>query len=79
MTKPIVMLTSESKIELKFHSNRSWILASLESGEIQLWDYNLQFLVRRFREHHGPVRGVDIHKSTDLFVSGGMICLVEIG
>jgi WD40 repeat protein len=50
---------------LSFHPKRPWILASLHSGVIQLWDY----------EHEGPVRGVHFHKSQPLFVSGGFVLL----
>ncbi|CAA2953106.1 coatomer subunit alpha-1-like [Olea europaea subsp. europaea] len=56
---------------LSFHSKRPWILASLHSGVIQLWDYRMGTLVDRFDEHDGPVRGVHFHKSQPLFVSGG--------
>lgn len=56
---------------LSFHSKRPWILASLHSGVIQLWDYRVGTLIDRFDEHDGPVRGVHFHKSQPLFVSGG--------
>ncbi|KAF5730128.1 coatomer subunit alpha-1 [Tripterygium wilfordii] len=56
---------------LSFHSKRPWILASLQSGVIQLWDYRMGTLIDRFDEHVGPVRGVHFHKSQPLFVSGG--------
>ncbi|CAI9757967.1 unnamed protein product [Fraxinus pennsylvanica] len=56
---------------LSFHSKRPWILASLHSGVIQLWDYRMGTLIDRFDEHDGPVRGVHFHKSQPLFVSGG--------
>ncbi|XP_047312007.1 coatomer subunit alpha-1-like [Impatiens glandulifera] len=56
---------------LSFHSKRPWILASLHSGVVQLWDYRMGTLIDRFDEHEGPVRGVHFHKSQPLFVSGG--------
>ncbi|KAH9623186.1 hypothetical protein KSS87_016868 [Heliosperma pusillum] len=56
---------------LSFHSKRPWILASLHSGVIQLWDYRMGTLIDRFDEHDGPVRGVHFHNSQPLFVSGG--------
>jgi WD40 repeat protein len=56
---------------LSFHPTRTWILAALHSGEIQLWDYTTSSLVARFNEHEGPVRGIDFHKSQPLFASGG--------
>eukprot|EP00268_Persea_americana_P024120 TRINITY_DN2358_c0_g1_i2.p1 TRINITY_DN2358_c0_g1~~TRINITY_DN2358_c0_g1_i2.p1 ORF type:complete len:1219 (+),score=265.30 TRINITY_DN2358_c0_g1_i2:284-3940(+) len=56
---------------LSFHTKRPWILASLHSGVIQLWDYRMGTLIDRFDEHDGPVRGVHFHKSQPLFVSGG--------
>ena len=57
---------------LSFHSKRPWILASLHSGVIQLWDYRMGTLIDRFDEHDGPVRGVHFHNSQPLFVSGGI-------
>ena len=57
---------------LSFHSKRPWILASLHSGAIQLWDYRMGTLIDKFDEHDGPVRGVHFHKSQPLFVSGGI-------
>ena len=56
---------------LSFHPKRPWILASLHSGVIQLWDYRMGTLIDRFDEHDGPVRGVAFHRSQPLFVSGG--------
>ena len=56
---------------LSFHPRRPWILASLHSGVIQLWDYRMGTLIDRFDEHDGPVRGVHFHKSQPLVVSGG--------
>lgn len=57
---------------LSFHSKRPWILSSLHSGVIQLWDYRMGTLIDRFDEHDGPVRGVHFHNSQPLFVSGGI-------
>ena len=56
---------------LSFHPKRPWILASLHSGVVQLWDYRMGTLIDRFDEHDGPVRGVDFHGNQPLFVSGG--------
>lgn len=56
---------------LSFHPRRPWILASLHSGVVQLWDYRMGTLIDRFDEHDGPVRGVHFHRSQPLFVSGG--------
>ncbi|KAM7263998.1 hypothetical protein ACFE04_001681 [Oxalis oulophora] len=56
---------------LSFHTKRPWILASLHSGVIQIWDYRMGTLIDRFEEHDGPVRGVHFHISQPLFVSGG--------
>lgn len=61
---------------LSFHPRRPWILASLHSGVIQLWDYRMGTLIDRFDEHDGPVRGVHFHKSQPLFVSGGKLVLI---
>lgn len=56
---------------LSFHSKRPWILASLHSGAIQLWDYRMHTLLEKFDEHDGPVRSVNFHCQQPLFVSGG--------
>lgn len=43
---------------LSFHPKRPWILASLHSGVIQLWDYRMGTLIDRFDEHDGaPAAG----------------------
>ncbi|KAJ9134779.1 Coatomer subunit alpha [Pleurostoma richardsiae] len=54
-----------------FHPKRPWVLVSLHSSTIQLWDYRMGTLIDRFEEHDGPVRGIDFHNSQPLFVSGG--------
>ncbi|XP_027194065.1 coatomer subunit alpha [Dermatophagoides pteronyssinus] len=54
-----------------FHPKRPWVLASLHSGLIQLWDYRVGTLIDKFDEHDGPVRGIDFHIQQPLFVSGG--------
>ncbi|KAJ8034907.1 Coatomer subunit alpha [Holothuria leucospilota] len=56
---------------LSFHKSRPWILASLHSGVIQLWDYRMCTLLEKFDEHDGPVRGICFHDQQPLFVSGG--------
>ncbi|KAM4062278.1 coatomer WD associated domain-containing protein [Hirsutella rhossiliensis] len=56
---------------IAFHPKRPWILVSLHSSTIQLWDYRMGTLIDRFEEHDGPVRGVDFHKTQPLFISGG--------
>ncbi|CAF4246263.1 unnamed protein product, partial [Adineta steineri] len=56
---------------LTFHSKRPWILTSLHSGIIQLWDYHMKTLIDKFDEHDGPVRGIHFHSAQPLFVSGG--------
>ncbi|KAI1454616.1 Coatomer, alpha subunit [Annulohypoxylon moriforme] len=56
---------------IAFHPKRPWILVSLHSSTIQLWDYRMGTLIDRFEEHDGPVRGVDFHKTQPLFASGG--------
>jgi coatomer protein complex subunit alpha (xenin) len=38
---------------LSFHPKRPWVLASLHSGVIQLWDYRMGTLIDRFDEHDG--------------------------
>jgi hypothetical protein len=38
---------------LGFHPTRPWVLASLHSGIIQLWDYRIRTLLDKFDEHDG--------------------------
>uniref|UniRef100_A0A183BTX3 WD_REPEATS_REGION domain-containing protein n=1 Tax=Globodera pallida TaxID=36090 RepID=A0A183BTX3_GLOPA len=57
---------------ISFHSTRPWVLASLHSGVIQLWDYRMCVLIDKFDEHDGPVRGCDFHSQQPIFVSGGV-------
>lgn len=54
-----------------FHPTRPWILVSLHSSTIQLWDYRMGTLIARFEGHEGPVRAVDFHPTQPIFVSGG--------
>ncbi|ORY67202.1 coatomer WD associated region-domain-containing protein [Pseudomassariella vexata] len=56
---------------IAFHPVRPWILVSLHSSTIQLWDYRMGTLIDRFEDHDGPVRGIDFHRTQPLFVSGG--------
>ncbi|EGD72417.1 COP1 protein [Salpingoeca rosetta] len=56
---------------VSFHPKRPWVLASLHSGVIHLYDYRMGTLIDKYDEHDGPVRGVDFHSSQPLFVSGG--------
>lgn len=56
---------------ISFHPTRPWVLTSLHSGVIQLWDYRMCVLIEKFDEHDGPVRGVDFHCQQPIFVSGG--------
>ncbi|ODM90352.1 Coatomer subunit alpha [Orchesella cincta] len=66
------MLTKSARVKgLSFHPRRPWILASLHSGSIQLWDYELNACLDKFEEHDGPVRGLSFHNQQPLFVSGG--------
>ncbi|KAF5397765.1 Coatomer subunit alpha [Paragonimus heterotremus] len=56
---------------LTFHHKRPWVLSSLHTGIIQLWDYRSCTLIDKFEGHEGPVRGIDFHINQPLFVSGG--------
>jgi len=38
---------------LSFHPKRSWILASLHNGAIQLWDYRMGTMIDSYQEHEG--------------------------
>lgn len=54
-----------------FHPKRPWVLVSLHSSTIQLWDYRMGTLIDRFEDHNGPVRCLNFHPTQPLFVSGG--------
>ncbi len=56
---------------LSFHPIRPWIITSLHSGALKLYDYRMGTLLDNFDEHDGPVRGVNFHKVQPLIVSGG--------
>ncbi|CAI4229923.1 unnamed protein product [Auanema sp. JU1783] len=56
---------------ISFHPTRPWVLASLHSGVIQLWDYRMCVLLDKYDEHDGPVRGICFHQEQPIFVSGG--------
>ncbi|KAI9658677.1 MAG: hypothetical protein M1821_002237 [Bathelium mastoideum] len=64
------MLTKAVRVKI-LSGKGPWILVSLHSSTIQLWDYRMGTLIDRFEEHDGPVRGIDFHKTQPLFVSGG--------
>ncbi|QSS62039.1 coatomer alpha subunit [Histoplasma capsulatum] len=74
-SSPNMLTKFESKSSrakgIAFHPKRPWLLVSLHSSTIQLWDYRMGTLIDRFEEHDGPVRGIDFHKTQPLFVSGG--------
>lgn len=54
-----------------FHCKRPWILDSLHSGVIRLWDYPMGTLIGRSEEHELSVPGVPFNNLEPLFVSGG--------
>ncbi|KAH9470729.1 hypothetical protein Pst134EA_004653 [Puccinia striiformis f. sp. tritici] len=56
---------------IAFHPKLTLLAASLHSGSIQMWNFQMGTLVERFDEHDGPVRGIAFHPSQPLFVSGG--------
>ena len=56
---------------LRLWLNQYFLLFSLHSGVIQLWDYRMCALLEKFDEHDGPVRGICFHSQQPLFVSGG--------
>eukprot|EP00760_Papus_ankaliazontas_P036590 PhM_4_TR834/c0_g1_i1/m.59589/K05236/COPA, RET1; coatomer subunit alpha len=64
--------TTSNRVKgLCFHPKRTWVLAGLHCGSVQLWDYRMGTLVEKFEEHEGPVRGIDFHVTQPLFCSGG--------
>ena len=38
---------------ISFHQTRPWVLTSLHSGVIQLWDYRIGSLIDKYEEHEG--------------------------
>lgn len=64
--------TDSNKVKcISFHPTRPWLLASLHTGVIQLWDYRIKIMIAKFEEHKGPIRSVAFHPNQPLFVSGG--------
>ena len=56
---------------LCFHPILPFMIATLHSGEIQMWDSTQNICVHVFKgENEGPVRAIDIHKTKDFFVTG---------
>ena len=55
-----------------FHPKRPWVLASLHSGVIQLWDYRMGTMIDRFDEHDGTAQFKSVVSSakSDERVSG---------
>lgn len=48
--------TSSKRVKgLSFHPQRPWILSSLHTGVIQLWDYRMGTLMEEFHEHEGQI------------------------
>lgn len=56
---------------IAFHPRRPWLLVSLHSSTIQLWDYRMGTLIDKFEDHDGPVRCVAFHPTQPIFVSAG--------
>ncbi|SCZ99345.1 BZ3500_MvSof-1268-A1-R1_Chr3-1g05959 [Microbotryum saponariae] len=54
---------------IAFHPRLTLLAASLHSGSIQLWNFQMGVLVDRFEEH--DVRGISFHSTQPLFCSGG--------
>eukprot|EP01080_Neovahlkampfia_damariscottae_P002084 gene2084-1956_t len=71
----IVLIKYEARSKrvkgVAFHPKRPWLLTSLHSGQINLYDYRMGTLLEVFAEHEGPVRGIHFHETQPLFVSGG--------
>jgi WD40 repeat protein len=72
---------------IAFHPRLTLLAASLHSGSIQIWNFQMGTLVARYEEHDGqrvvvasqassycgagPVRGICFHPTQPLFASGG--------
>ena len=70
--------TSSALRGFSSHPKKPWILASLMSGVIDLWDYRKNILLEKFGEHEGPVRGICFHNQEPLFVSGCDDCQIKL-
>lgn len=38
---------------ISFHPTRPWVITSLHSGAVQLWDYRIGSLIDKYEEHEG--------------------------
>ena len=63
-------------VGIAFHPIRPWVLASLHTGVVQLWDYRMGTLIDRFDEHDGKL-GASAY-SVCAFVCGH-VCWATIG
>lgn len=64
--------TKTSRVKgLSFHPKRTWVLASLHNGSVQIWDYRMGTVVDTYTEHDGPVRGCAFHPTQPLFATCG--------
>jgi coatomer protein complex subunit alpha (xenin) len=52
---------------ISFHPKRPWVLASLHSGVIQLWDYRMSTLIDKFDEHDGKLYSITIETISNFF------------
>eukprot|EP01022_Parablepharisma_sp_SALTPOND_P015085 TRINITY_DN2102_c3_g2_i2.p1 TRINITY_DN2102_c3_g2~~TRINITY_DN2102_c3_g2_i2.p1 ORF type:complete len:1245 (-),score=113.50 TRINITY_DN2102_c3_g2_i2:5218-8952(-) len=72
LKKAKFVATSEHRTKgLSFHPTLPWLLASMHSGTVYLYDYFAGSLIATFIGHEGPVRSVSFHETQPLFVSGG--------
>ncbi|OIR58839.1 MAG: coatomer alpha subunit [Amphiamblys sp. WSBS2006] len=60
------------------HVSRPWIVVSLHTGYVEIWDYSVDVRVVRFEGHIGPVRGCGFHKTRPLLTSGGDDCKITV-
>ncbi|EGF97466.1 uncharacterized protein MELLADRAFT_85331 [Melampsora larici-populina 98AG31] len=57
---------------IAFHPKPTLLTASLHSGSIQMWSFQMGTSVKRFDKHNGQVCGIAFHPSQPLFVSVGV-------
>jgi WD40 repeat protein len=77
---PLLLETQSAAVQnVTFHAHKPYVAASLINGIVQVWNYETRQLLRRMGHHPFlPVRGVDLHRSESLLVSGGDDCNIKV-
>jgi WD40 repeat protein len=77
---PLLLETQSAAVQnVTFHAHKPYVAACLINGIVQVWNYETRQLLRRMGHHSFlPVRGVDLHRSESLLVSGGDDCSIKV-